>query len=274
MYKTLIPGAIGHGKPIGEAVIGAADAGFEGIWLSAADLEGPVGETAKLLEDAGLRAAGFDLPVRFRGGETEFLEDMKGLRRLAERAARLGASRCATWISPASDSADYSRNLSFHAERLGAICGALGEYGVLFGLEFVGTPSARANARYEFIYNLDGALELCDATGAPNCGLLLDLWHWDMAGQGSGDFSKLSNGRVALVHVNDAPIGADLETRGDSPRELPGETGILRAAEFMEGLRSIGYDGPIAAEPFRKDLAEMSYEGAMRLVSRSIDRIL
>ena len=33
-------------------------------------------------------------------------------------------------------------------------------------------------------------LELCRAIGTGNMGILMDVWHWDMAGQTFEDFAK------------------------------------------------------------------------------------
>ena len=274
MVKTIIPGAIGHGMPMRDAAEGAARAGFQGIWLGSADLLRPAEESEAALRSAEIRAMGFDLPVRFRGAPDEFREDLSNLPGIADRAAALGANRCATWIAPASDQLAYRENFAFHAERLSAICDVLDARGILFGIEFVGTPKARRGARYEFVHRLDQALELCAAVGEARCGLLMDLWHWDLAGQTEADFAQLSADRIALVHLNDAPAGTDFTECGDSPRELPGATGVLRAEAFMRGLRSLGYGGPVAAEPFDRSLGELSYERALAAVSESLDRLL
>ena len=56
--------------------------------------------------------------------------------------------------------------------------------------------------------------------------------------------------------MNDAPVG-DRLALPDSPRALPGETGMIDIACVMNGLKKIGYTGPVVAEPFSPKLAEL-----------------
>jgi len=251
MYKAIVPGCIGHGMTFRDAAEPAARAGFEGYWFNIkADSEMPADETRDLLARTALRAAGFDLPVQFRADDAAFEADLARLGALARYAAEIGASRSATWILPSSNTLTYQENFAMHSARLRKVCEVLREYGILLGLEFVGPQTARRGAKYEFAHNLDQMLELCEDIGTGNCGLLLDAWHWDMAGQTRADFKKFSAGQVALVHINDAPDGIAPDEQIDSVRKLPGETGVLKISEFFGGLKSIGYDGPVLAEPF------------------------
>ena len=56
-------------------------------------------------------------------------------------------------------------------------------------------------------------------------------------------------------------------------RALPGSTGVLRIGEFFEGLKNMGYTGPVLAEPFVKELGEMEFEKAVAVVSEAIDKV-
>ncbi len=49
----------------------------------------------------------------------------------------------------------------------------------------------------------------------------------------------------------------------DVIRALPGSTGILRIDEFFEGLKNMGYTGPVLAEPFVEELGKMKFEEAV-----------
>ena len=274
MYKAISPGNIGHGLSFKSAAEVSARHGFTGFSFDiAGDSVLPAEETKELLKKTGMRAAGFGLPVDFRGDRAVFESGLAELKNYARYAAEIGANRCVTWIMPSSDTVPYEENFIFHRDRLKKCCEILREYGVVFGMEFVGTPSARRNAKYDFIYNLDQMLDLCGAIGTGNAGLLLDVWHWDLAGQTKNDFKKLTNELVAYVHINDAPAGVPAEDQVDSVRGLPGETGVLKIADFFEGLLSIGYDGPVVAEPFEPKLAKMPYEEALSVVMDSINRV-
>ncbi|MDR2572581.1 MAG: sugar phosphate isomerase/epimerase [Oscillospiraceae bacterium] len=274
MYKALSPGNIGHSVTFKDAAKIGAEEGFKGFWF---DIEGDskisVSETKELLAETGLIAGGFGLPVEFRKDEQVFNDDFAKLEGYARYAADVGMKRCATYIMPFSEIYTFEENFELHRSRLKKCCEVFNEYGIVLGLEFIGPPKVRRGKKYEFVYNLDQMLELCDAIGTGNCGLLLDIWHWDLAGQSLEDFKKITNDQVALVHIMDAPEGIAPEEQDDSPRRLPGETGVLRIAEFFEGLNSIGYDGPVVAEPFVKALSEMSFKQAVETVITAINSV-
>jgi len=274
MYKTVAPGAVGHGLTFKDAAEGAAKAGFEGYWFGPEDdWNVPAGETKELLQKTYLKAAGFGLPVQFRQDAAAFEADLANLGKYAQYAVEIGALRCATWILPRSDTLTFNENYELHRSRLKKVCEIFNEYGITLGLEFVGPLTARQGAKYTFIHNLDQMLSLCADIGTGNCGLLLDIWHWDLAGQTFTDFEKFGNDQVALVHINDAPAGIPPDEQADTARRLPGETGVLRIAEFFGGLKKIGYDGPVLAEPFVPALAEMSYDNALKTVMDSFNRV-
>ena len=275
MYKALAPGCIGHGKSFKESAAAAAKAGYEGYWFDIfGDFKIPAEETLELLNKHNLRAAGFSFPVEYRKDRETFDEGMKNFAGQCDYAAKIGANRSATWILPMHPTLDYKENFELHANRLREACVVMKEYGIIFGMEFVGTPKIRKNAKHVFIYNLDQMLELCDVIGTGNAGLLLDSWHWDMAGQVKDDFAKIkSPGQIALAHINDAPEGVPADEHEDSVRGLPGSTGVLRIAEFFDGLKSVGYEGPVLCEPFVKCLSEMPFEQALETVMASMKKV-
>ncbi|MFO7902355.1 MAG: hypothetical protein R6U98_06835, partial [Pirellulaceae bacterium] len=48
----------------------------------------------------------------------------------------------------------------------------------------------------------------------------------------------------------------------DLQRELPAATGVIDIQTFLQALIEIGYDGPVRAEPFNKELNAMESEAA------------
>ena len=274
MYKTVSPIHIGHMTAFKDAAEVAAKVGFEGFWFHPWDMEISVSETKELLAKTGLRAAGFGLPVAYWADQTAFDADFSKLEGYVRYAVDIGAERrCAIHVYPSSDTYTWQENYEFHRTRLKKCSEVLKEYGIILGLEFVSTPSMRRGVKYEFIHNLEQMLELCEDIGTGNCGLLLDVWHWDMGGYTKADFKKFSGDQVALVHIDDAPEGIPIEEQIDNQRKLPGETGVLKIAEFFDGLKSIGYDGPVLAEPFEPKLSEMSYEKAFEIVMDSFNKV-
>ena len=118
------------------------------------------------------------------------------------------------------------------------------------------------------------AIAIVDARiGTGNVGLLLDCWHWYTAHHTADDLHKLTNDDVVYVHVNDAPAGVDVDAQVDNVRALPGETGVIDIAAFLQALDAMGYDGPVTAEPFSPALGEMPDAQAAETTRASLDTI-
>lgn len=275
-YKTLAPGCIGHGE-IG-FFDGAAVAhrhGFEGYWFDAVkDFTGDPAEVISALKQYDLKAAGFGLPVDYRSTEEKYLADMKKLPHYIDFAAKIGITRCITWIIPSHEHLTYTENFELHRRRLAPIAKMLKEVGIWFGLEFLGPKKLRKGVKYEFIHSLQGMLELCNAIGTGNCGILLDAWHWDMAEQKFEDFDLFSDpAQIVCAHIMDAPANIPAHEQEDIVRRLPGTTGIIRIEEFFAGLEKVGYDGPVLVEPFERFLAFIPFERAVAIVKKSMDKV-
>jgi sugar phosphate isomerase/epimerase len=175
---------------------------------------------------------------------------------LARAAAAIGANRTFTWIMPSDDDRSLDENRRFHVERLAPVAAILAEHGCRFGLEFIGPKTLRDSRRYPFIYTAAAMLELAAEIG-PNVGLLLDCYHWYTSHGTLADIRALSAAQVPYVHVNDAPVGIDVDAQLDNVRRLPGETGVIDIAGFLQALAQIGYDGPVVPEPFSQRLRDL-----------------
>ena len=231
-------------------------------------------EFKELLAKNNLKNGGFGLPVEFRESVETYEADFKLLRSYCKFAKETESARCTTWIPPYSDSLDYTSNFKLHLERLSPVAKLLEEYDIRLGLEFMGPPSIRQGKKYQFIHDLDGLMELLDAIGTSNLGYLLDVWHWDLAGQVFEDFKKISGSeKIVSAHINDAPRGFTREEQENHQRELPGATGVLRIGEFMKALENFKYDGPVLVEPFSKSLMAMDFEDAVKATKTSMDKV-
>lgn len=275
MYKALSPGALGFPVSFRDAAAVAAENGFEGYWFDLGrDLEEGMEACRERLSSTGLRPAGFGLPVDFRRDRESFEDALRALPQLATAARRLGLQRSTTYILPASDDLSYKENFELHRSRLRSISEILRDNDIRLGLEFVGPQTMRAGKKHVFIHNLVQTLELCEAIDTGNVGLLLDLFHWDTAGQSTEDFKRIDDeSLVVLVHLNDAPEGRTMEEQLDNDRRLPGETGVLGSAPFLDGVASLGYTGPVVVEPFSATLKAMPFEEAVAATKASLDRV-
>jgi sugar phosphate isomerase/epimerase len=262
MFRNLSPGAIGIRANLEESLALAKAHGFQGIDL-------PIGEAAKLAEEkgidyvrglfanAGIRPGGWGLPVNWRAEEEGFRASLTELPRYAEVGRALGCTRVVQWIPPASDERPFQENFDWHVARFRPIAQSLKEHGCSLGLEFIGPKTLRKTAKHEFIWTMGGMLELCDAIGTGNVGLLLDCWHWYTSHGTLADLKALKKEQVVYVHVNDAPANVPIDEQVDNVRCLPGETGVIPLAPFLRILHEIGYDGPVTPEPFSKRVNEM-----------------
>jgi sugar phosphate isomerase/epimerase len=270
MYPALSTGAIGVRLPFEECARLASEAGFEGIGVDVGAAVRDPGAVRRVLEGNKLRPAAWGLPVEFRRDEDAFRQGLAALPELARAAKQIGAERCSTWILPFSDSLPFADNFESHRQRLRQCAEVLGEHGIRLGLEFVGPKTLRAGHPYEFIYTQEGMLELCHAIGSGNVGLLFDSFHWYTSHGTTDDIKKLSDALVVDVHVNDAPQGRGPDEQIDNERRLPGESGVIDLVGFLQGLKEIGYTGPVTPEPFSPRLGQMPPEEAIRATAEAL----
>ena len=266
MPLCLSPGAIGVKADQRETIRLAARHGFTAVepfpqFLAA------LGDVARdeLLADLktkGLSWGAAGLPVDIRADDTRFEQGLADLPRLAAALQRCGVTRVGTWISPGHNTLDYAANFERHRGRLARVAQILKRHGLRLGLEYVGTPSARARSAHPFIYSLSGARGLIEAVGTGNVGLVLDSWHWWTAGDTEAALAALRNEDVVAVDLNDAPTGLTLDQQQDGQRELPAATGVIPVARFLDALRQIRCEAPIRAEPFNRKLNALENDEA------------
>lgn len=279
MFKTLSAGAIGVSASTIEASIQAAKlGGFEGTEFNAAEVADLVdaqgADSVKaVFSEAGIRPGGWGLPVDWRGDEAAWRDGLKTLPRLAKAAAAIGCPRTMTWVLSCSNERAYQENREFHIERFRPVAQILADNGCSLGLEFLGPKTLMESQQYPFIRTMGEMLEMGAEIG-PNVGLLLDCWHWHTSHGTLADLAALRPEQVVYVHVNDAPSGIPTDEQLDAVRCLPGETGIIDIAGFLKTLQSIGYDGPVTPEPFKKELADLPDDAArLKTVGASMDLI-
>ena len=267
MYIALNPGVIGvRVSNLAERIAAAKDYGFAGVDIDTAEIadlvESKGGEWVReQFESAEIIASGWGLPVDWRGSEENWRNDLEKLPRLAKAAAEIGCYRCATWVMPASNDRELEENIQFHIDRFKPIAEILGEHGHRLGLEFIGPKTLRDQFKYPFIYTMADMLELGAKIGG-NVGLLLDVWHLYTSHGTNADVEALNETDVVYVHVNDGPLGIPVDEQQDGVRGMPGETGLIDIAGFLKALHAIGYSGPVVAEPFKKELADLPSDAA------------
>jgi sugar phosphate isomerase/epimerase len=261
-----------------EAIAAARTGGFQGVEFGPneiADLIDQRGVEAvkQIFASAGVRPAGWGLPVEWRTTEETWRQGLEKLPRQAQAAAAIGGTRCYTWVVPCSNERELEENRRFHIERFRPIAQVLEENGCSLGLEFIGPKTLRESQKYPFIYKMEDMLAMGREIG-PNVGVLLDCWHWYTSHGTLEAIRALRPEQVVYVHVNDAPAGIPVDAQIDNVRALPGETGVIDIAGFLQALQAIGYDGPITPEPFKDELKDLpSDEDRLHVAGQAMDKI-
>ncbi len=273
MYPALNPAMIGVQAPFEECVRLVAAVGLKGIAVNLGEAMQDPDKIRRLLETNKLAPAAWGLPFDFRGDEDTFQKGLAQFPEFAKTMKRIGATRCATWILPFSDTLPYEENFAFHRKRLHPCAEVLAEHGCRFGLEFVGPRTLREKYKYEFIHTQEGMLELCAAIGTGNMGLLFDSFHWYTSHSTRDDIRKLSDSLVVDVHINDGAPDRGPDEQVDNDRRLPGESGVIDLVGFLQGLKAIGYTGPVTPEPFSPRLGQMPPEEAIRTTAEALLKV-
>lgn len=274
MFSSFSPGNIGITVSLREGLALAERHGFGGYDASLAELHdevvvhGPASVRALFVQH-GLRFGAWNLPfMPCRVGEDEWRGWLARLPALLHSAQAVGALRAGMWILPGSDDLAFDDNFAFHVRRFQPVAQLLAAHDIRLGLEFVGPATARRSFRNPFVHTVAGITELARAIG-PNCGLLLDAWHWHCAGAARAELSALTREFLVHVHVNDAPRDVPRVELVDHRRKLPGATGVIDLDGFMQALAASGYDGPVTAEPFDPDINAMPAEEAVARTARA-----
>lgn len=224
-----------------DRVQAAARAGFTGIGLWHADLEHTLArrsldEMRQILQDNGIR----HLELEFLGDwfmDGERKRDSDARKQLLLHAAQvLGAHHVKV--------GDFLRQpcpMDRLIETFADLCGAGAEHGTRIGFELM--PFAN-------VHTLDDALTLVRGAGAPNGGIILDLWHVVKLGIPYQQLQRIPLHHLTSVELNDGnitnlPCGLRDETIHH--RQLCGQ-GEFDVRGFVDTVRGMGYSGPWGVE--------------------------
>ncbi len=248
--------------------------GYESISVDASGLgempEGTIKSFVKEMKSKHIKWGSASLPVDFRKDQSKFKEGVKPLRGFARAMKKAGADRMNTWILSFDHNLTYRQNFKQHVIRLREVATILGDEGVRLGLEYVGPRTLQALGKYSFIRTMAETKELIAEIDRSNLGLVLDSFHWFCAGETTEDLLTLTNKEIVAVDLNDARSGFTADDQIDGKRELPSATGVIDLKGFLEALVTIGYDGPIRAEPFNQPLRDMDDHDALKATYQSM----
>lgn len=278
MFKNLNAHALGIRATISEIVELALVAGFQGTDFNIPELAALTDSHGmeygrSIFESANLRTGVWPLPTNWREQDEAFERELTRLNSYAALAKELGATRTMTTLDPASDERPLHENFEWHRERFGRIAEVLREHECSLGLEYIGAKAARAGKQFEFIHTLDATLQLSDAIGTGNVGVLLDSWQWYTSQGTLDDIRALKPEQVVAVHVSDAQPDVAAEEQAITERTLPGTTGVIDLAGFLKALVDVGYDGPVTPDPSSRRQRQMSREQAARAAGDALQKL-
>jgi sugar phosphate isomerase/epimerase len=278
MYPNLGVGAIGHKASVADSIDFASRYGFAGIDFSISELQEIAAKHGVEYARDQFAAKGvlpgvMGFPVEFRRDEAVWRDGLAALPAQAKLAQELGCKRTATWIPPGHNERNFAENFKFHVDRLGPAAAILADHGIALGLEFIGPKTLRKSFAHRFLYTWEGMLAMATAMGTGNVGLLLDIWHLYTSHGTVDQVRELNAAEVVVVHINDAPPGVAVDEQLDQVRMLPGESGVLDIAGFLDALASIGYDGPVTVEPFSQRVRDMHIGDAVAATAHAVANI-
>jgi sugar phosphate isomerase/epimerase len=139
------------------------------------------------------------------------------------------------------------------AEWVGGLCSEAARHGVVIALEFMpGTA----------IPDLASAHAIAEACGEPNCGAMLDTWHFARAGGTIEDIARLPPGAIAGLQLSDRAPPLPGETyQPMSGRLLPGE-GTLPLSAIVEAVLANSPGITAEVEVFSEALGALSADVA------------
>jgi sugar phosphate isomerase/epimerase len=224
----------------------------------------------EVFASANVKPGAFGLPLEWRRDEAQFRQGLASLGELAKLAAAIGCKVCCGGI-PCSVSVPRDEFIKMTIERFKGIGVALGAEGIAFAIEFIGPQTSRREPNVT-VFDLNGCMEVVNAVGAANVGVLVDSFHWHTAGCKWSDLDKVPGEKIMYVHVNDAP-DKPLDKQQDKQRLLPGE-GVIELPRLLRALQKKGYAGCVSVEVFNDDLKRLDPDIAANAARVALSKVL
>jgi sugar phosphate isomerase/epimerase len=251
------------------------DFGTGGAAKAAEALGGMTALNERLLA-LGVTPSVFGLDVDWRGDDAAFRAGIERLPGQAAIAQQLGVTRCCTYLLPATNFEPIEWRKAV-IRRFAEIASILSDYGVRFGLEWVGphhlrTGGENATGQYKFIETMPETLALINEIGAENVGLLVDSYHCYTTNVTEAELAALSDAQIVHVHINDAKIGVGPAGARDGDRVLPG-VGEIDLAAFLRGVSASNYSGYVSCEVLAPTPIASNAEEAAAAVRASLHSV-
>ena len=276
MKISIIPGTVGINVNTYELLDLAIKNKFESIYPLINDLNKMSNmELSAYLDKMASNSISFDvsiLPVDFSQTDSVFNDGIKVLKDYCKVMRKIDSVGFCRWIMPTSNNLTYLKNFKIHKERLKECAKIIGDNDMKLGLEFVGPKTLMARDQFSFIRTINELRELISEIDERNVGYQLDTFHLYCANHSIEDLRFLNKDDIIMCQLNDAVNGRTRDEQIDLERDLPGKTGLIDTAPFLNFLQEVGYDRTVSAEPFNKDLNKMNNDEAAKTTYDSIKK--
>ncbi|MFH1267748.1 MAG: sugar phosphate isomerase/epimerase [Planctomycetota bacterium] len=279
MFKNLNASALGVSGHQSEIIELALTYRFQGMdadiveLATRAELHG-MPYARRLIDSAGIHIGTFRLPLEWDTDDDVFRPELEKLSEYAQVAAEIGCTRCVATIAPAGDKRPYHENFEFHRHRFFDVSQALEPFNIRLGIGFRAAANLRQSQAFQFIHDLDALSLLVNMIGAPNVGILLDVWDLHVSGGSPENVRSLSAEQIVAVQLADVPA-EDTPTAEltEASRRMPLEEGGIDLPAYIVALAEIGYKGPVSFKPDRSALKGRRRDPIVRQVAGAMDMI-
>jgi sugar phosphate isomerase/epimerase len=263
------------GRP-SELIELALSFGFDGMDIDILDLEKQaeiygVEHARRLMVSARLKSGSFRLPVRLDGPEKEFEAELAALPKRLELAAAAECHRAVATVAPATEDHSFKDFFELHRIRLHTIGDLLAPHGIRLGLAMRPEREASGDLPTPFITTFESLLGLVTVSHE-RIGAVVDAWALHVTGEPVSLVSKVPAGRIVEVRLSDAPRGVASAELTEAGRLMPGETGVIPAAEILQAAAAAGFDGPVTPWAHRSTLTGRGREKIVRLAGERMEQ--
>ncbi len=241
--------------PLATALDAAKQGGFDAVELRRTDFKRcfDAGMTNDQVLDL-IKKSG--IPVGVLGVEYGWLfatgdESKRLFKVFRESCTNAVALGCDTLMSAAGQISGPIPQAIEYLKRAGDIAG---EYGLKLAIEY--------NSQHDVLNSLPVLIQLIEGANKPNCGYLIDAYHFERSGYGGASFKDLPNDMIFCFQYSDVSPNPVTGVRRPTDRLAPGK-GIVKWREVLSLLAEKRYTGYLSYEaPNPEQWARSPYDVA------------
>ena len=205
--------------------------------------------------------------------DAAFAKDLEKLAQYAQVAAEIGCTRCVCTMEPAGDKRPYHENFEFHRRRFTEICRVLEPAGIRLGVGIRAAEGLRKGQAFQFVHDIDALSLLISMVGAPNIGMLVDVWDVHVSGASIDALRGMSRQQIVAVQLADLPADVRPADATEQDRLLPGTTGQINSAAALQALVELGYDGPVTPIADRRSFESTRRDRIIKQAGEHLDKV-